>query len=333
MSSALKPTKDITMTPETSKRDLAAADNLDGLYPALANNLMTAGWHKKRDSLWKQPRTDYRPLHWRYDVGTLALDQAGRWMDTELAERRNLLLYNPVGDNDYDTVRTLVAAYQMIKPGEHARAHRHTPNALRLVLDAEANSCYTVVNGVKLPMRSGDLLLTPSWAWHRHFNQGQRNAYWIDVLDVPLVHRLEPMFVERLPGGTQRVDSSPAEHPCYFPLASVLAQLESVVAQEGVKRLRLSAPDAWKTIALTYHQFASGARAAVRTDTVNHIFCVLGGHGTARIGGQVFEFSRGDVLAVPIWKPYAFEAGENTLLVEMSDEPVMRMLGFYREQE
>lgn len=26
--------------------------------------------------------------------------------------------FNPVGDNDYATVRTLVAAYQMIKPGE-----------------------------------------------------------------------------------------------------------------------------------------------------------------------------------------------------------------------
>jgi 2-keto-4-pentenoate hydratase/2-oxohepta-3-ene-1,7-dioic acid hydratase in catechol pathway/gentisate 1,2-dioxygenase len=321
------------MTPEVSKRDLMAASDLNGLYPVLANNLMTAGWHKKRASLWQEPRTEYRPLHWRYEVGVLALDQAGRWMDTKLAERRNLLLYNPVGDNDYDTVRTLVAAYQMIKPGEHARAHRHSPNALRLVLDAEPDACYTVVDGVKLPMRSGDLLLTPGNAWHSHFNVGHDNAYWIDVLDVPLVHRLEPMFVDYLPGGTQQVQSSPDAHPCYFPRADVLSQMAPLAAQDGVKRLRLGTPDVWKTIALTYRQFAGGAREAARTDTANHIFCVLSGRGTARIGDQTFEFSRGDVMAAPSWKPYSFEAGENdTLLVEMSDEPVMRLLGFYREQ-
>jgi gentisate 1,2-dioxygenase len=30
----------------------------------------------------------------------------------------------------------LVAAYQMIMLGEKARTHRHTPNALRLIVDA-----------------------------------------------------------------------------------------------------------------------------------------------------------------------------------------------------
>lgn len=316
----------------TSMRDLLAADNLDALYPVLDANRMTAGWHKKRPSLWKEPRTEFQPLHWRYDVGALALDQAGRWMDTELAERRNLLLFNPVGDNDYDTVRTLVAAYQMVKPGEHARAHRHSPNALRFVLDA-GPGCYTVVDGVKLPMVSGDLLLTPGNAWHSHFNEGDANAYWIDVLDVPLVHRLEPMFVEHLPGGVQEVVATPAEHPYSFPRAAVLPALEAQPAQDGVKRLRLDTAASMKTIAITFHQLAAGAREDTRANTASRIVCVAEGKGTARIGGQVFDFARGDVMAVPSWKPYAFEAIEPTLLVELSDEPVLRALGFYREQE
>jgi gentisate 1,2-dioxygenase len=320
------------MTTDASTRDLLAATGLDALYPVLAANRMTAGWYKKRASLWPQPRTDYRPRHWSYEVGALALDQAGRWMDTEMAERRNLLLYNPVGDNDYDTVRTLVAAYQMVKPGEHARAHRHSPNALRIVLDA-GPGCYTVVDGVKLPMRSGDLLLTPGNGWHSHFNEGDDNAYWIDVLDVPLVHRLEPMFVEHLPGGTQTITAAPAEHPYYFPRPAMLSALEPVPARGGVKLLRLDTADHIRTIAITYHQFAAGASETIAANTASRVVAVVSGRGTARIGDQSFEWARGDVLAVPSWTPHAFEAAEAALLVEVSDEPVLRMLGFYREQQ
>ncbi|MBO9515906.1 MAG: cupin domain-containing protein [Variovorax sp.] len=319
------------MTSDTSTRDLLAAADLDALYPVLDANRMTAGWHKKRPSLWKEPRTAFRPLHWRYDVGALALDQAGRWMDTELAERRNLLLFNPVGDNDYDTVNTLVAAYQMIKPGEHAKAHRHTPNAMRIILDA-APGCFTVVDGVKLPMRTGDVLLTPSMGWHSHYNIGDANAYWIDVLDVPLVHRLEPMFVEHLPGGTQAETSSPAEHPYAFPLAAMLAKLESVKAERGVKRLRADTADHFKTMAITYCQIAAGAAERTVANTASRVVIVLGGRGTAQVGDQAFAWSRGDVIAVPSWTPHAFEATESALLVEVSDEPALRALGFYREQ-
>ena len=80
-----------------AKQQLLAASSLEELYPIIAANLMTAGWHKKRRSLYPEPRADYQPLHWRWDNGRIALDQAGRWIGTELAERRNLLLYNPGG--------------------------------------------------------------------------------------------------------------------------------------------------------------------------------------------------------------------------------------------
>mgnify|MGYP003340435958 CR=1 FL=1 len=39
-------------------QQLLAATNLDELYPVIAANLMTAGWHKKRRSLYgaKRPK-------------------------------------------------------------------------------------------------------------------------------------------------------------------------------------------------------------------------------------------------------------------------------------
>lgn len=96
---------------------LDCAKGLDDLYGAFDANCYTAGWHKKRRSLWPVPAAEFKPMHWRYREARTAVDRAGEWISTELAERRTLLMCNPVGDNDYASVRTLVAAYQMISPG------------------------------------------------------------------------------------------------------------------------------------------------------------------------------------------------------------------------
>ena len=76
-------------------------------------------------------------------------------IDTELAERWNLILANPFPGNTYATARTLIAAYQMMLPSGKARSHRHIPNALRLIVDCEPGA-YKVVDGVKLQMLTGD---------------------------------------------------------------------------------------------------------------------------------------------------------------------------------
>lgn len=316
----------MTLAPAEAIR---SAQDLDALYPALDRSRMTAGWHKKRPSLWKEPRTEFAPLHWRYDVGRAALDQAGRWIGTELAERRNLLLFNPVGDNDYATVRTMVTAYQMIKPGEYARAHQHTPNAMRLILDAQPG-CFTVVNGVKLPMRTGDVLITPSSCWHSHYNEGSTNAYWIDVLDVPLVHQLEPMLFSELPEWHQKVDSEPQTHPFYFPPPRTRALLDAAPRIDGVRRVVLDTRAHLLTMELAMIEMGAGARRAVARDTASRIVAVVRGTGSARIGSLEVSWAPGDVMAVPAWHEHTLTAAEPAQLFEVSDEPTLRALGFYR---
>ena len=315
---------------QDSMQELAETANLDALYPVLQAQRMTAGWHKKRASLWKEPRTSFKPLHWRYELGRLALDQAGRWIGTELAERRNLLLFNPVGDNDYDTVRTFVAAYQMIKPGEYARAHWHTPNAMRLILDAEPG-CYTVVDGVQLPMRSGDFLITPGGCWHSHFNEGQANAYWIDFLDVPLVHLLEPMLFGEAPEGAQPVASEPAEHAFYFPPQRTRPALDAAASTEGLQRLTLDTQPHVRTAAVSLLKLAAGAHCRGPRSTASRILAIVSGTGTAQLGDLRADWTRGDVLAVPSWTPYDLQARTGAVVLEVCDEPVLRALGFYRE--
>ena len=174
-------------------------------------------------SLWAEPKKSFQPHRWSYAQAKGALDAAGRLINTELAERRNLILQNPA--DGYATSRTIVAAYQMIMPGEKARSHRHTPNALRLVIDAEPGA-YTIVNGERLPMMPGDVVLTPNWCWHGHGNDSRACAYWLDVLDVPLVQLLDPMFFEPHPDEFEKPRSTvPNASPMHFPWADTERRL------------------------------------------------------------------------------------------------------------
>lgn len=310
----------------------SAVQNLDELYKVLDDNRLTAGWHKKRPSLWKEPRTGFQPMVWRYREAALAMDKAGEWMSTEDAERRNLLMFNPVDDNDYDTTQTIVAAYQMIRPNEYARAHRHTPNALRLVLDAHPN-LFTVVNGIKLPMRPGDVLLTPNWHWHSHYNEGDKNAYWIDFLDVPLVHQLEPMFFEEFPGGFQPVTSEPTDCPYVFGRDWVLSEIAKLPAKDGVRHMVLPTDQFIPTLGLNYVQIPTGKTYAPGRTTANRVFAVTSGGGSSTIGGKKFDWERGDVFAVPTWNDFEVRASEDALLFEVTDEPTQRKLNLFRAEE
>src|SRR6202140_4381052 len=221
MSSSAKP----------SQSDFARAGSLQELYDKLETVGMGAGWNKPTPSLWPSPRKTLVPALWKYELARGALDAAGRLINTELAERRNLILFNPAEGNTYATVRTLVAAYQMIMPGEWARAHRHTPNALRLILDAEPGT-YTEVDGVDIAMAPGDVLLTPNWSTHGHGNRSKACAYWLDFLDAPLVQMLEPMFFEPMEEeGHEAFETAPAapttESPFVFTLKDTLKRLDA----------------------------------------------------------------------------------------------------------
>ena len=222
-----------------SRDDLARSGSLDELYGKLALIGIAPGWNKKVASLWPTPKKNFAPAHWRYEQARGALDAAGRLINTELAERRNLILFNPASGESYGTVRTMVAAYQMIMPGEWARAHRHTPNALRLILDSEPGT-YTEVDGVKIAMEPGDVLLTPNWSSHGHGNDSRASAYWLDFLDVPLVQLLEPMFFEPAEEASHEAfaDAPPTkDSPFVFPLSETLKRLDAA-APEPVRPVR-----------------------------------------------------------------------------------------------
>jgi len=303
---------------------------LDELYRQFDSLNVEGGWHRKSPALWPEPRHGLLPFCWRWQDMKPVLDAAGRLVSTEFAERRNLTLRNPAHGNAYATVRTIVAAYQMMLPGETARCHRHTPNALRLVL--EGRGTYTVVDGDRLEMEPGDVLLTPNWSWHAHGTEGAEPCYWLDYLDVPLVHLLEPMFFERHPQDFESAVRAVASSPMVFPFKETMERLLVAGPDEhgtSDRDVELGSP-ALRSIEL-HMQILRATRITERVaTTANQVFTVVSGRGSTDVDGTLLNWSRGDTVAVPAWRPYSHHPSEESVLFKVSDAPVMRQLGFLR---
>jgi gentisate 1,2-dioxygenase len=138
-----------------------------------------------------QPRT--RATSWSYQALRPLLFKAGELTPIEKAERRVLVLANP--GHGLENMQASAAMYlgmQLLLPGEWAPAHRHSPNAVRVIVEGE--SAYTTVNGEKCTMSRGDLILTPSWQWHEHGHEGDKPVVWLDILDLPIVYYLEASY-------------------------------------------------------------------------------------------------------------------------------------------
>lgn len=312
--------------------DFLAAENLDQVHAKLRALGVGAGWNRPEPAIWSHPKQNFLPAHWSYAVARAALEAAGRFVSTELAERRNLILGNPVAPNTYGTARTIVAAYQMVKAHETARSHRHTPNALRLVVEG-GPAVYTVVDGKKIPMLPGDVVLTPSWSWHAHQNNSDAAAYWIDFLDVPLTQLLEPMFFEPFPAGfIEPATEADAASPLRYAFRETCERLEHAPELRPGLRDVLLGPGSLATLDLHVLRLEPGHTWVEGRSTANSVFGVIQGDGNSVIDGQRFAWAGGDVFVVPAWRPHAHTASRRSYLLRVTDERVIKQLGWLRQE-
>ncbi len=165
-----------------SYRDELTRHNLVPLWPSLRAVLPPA-----------IPTRHTKATHWSYQVLKPLLLQAGELTPIEKAERRVLVLANP--GHGLEKMQASAAMYlgmQLLLPGEWAPSHRHTPNAVRMVVEGEG--AWTAVDGEKCDMARGDLILTPTGLWHEHGHDGDKPVVWLDVLDLPLAYYLEVSY-------------------------------------------------------------------------------------------------------------------------------------------
>jgi gentisate 1,2-dioxygenase len=88
---------------------------------------------------------------------------------TDDADRRALLLASPHLRPLVQTASNLVAAIQVLQPGDRALEHRHSAAAIRLIVEAQGGWTPSMEFSTKCP--PGDFILTPSWTWHGHANE------------------------------------------------------------------------------------------------------------------------------------------------------------------
>src|SRR5215469_12948311 len=189
-------------------------------YEQLRAQHVTPAWIGGGISI--EPRSEALPHLWSWrDLRPQAM-RAAELVGTQQAERRVLRLTNPklpgVASN------TLVANIQIVMPGEIARAHRHSAAALRLIIEGRGG--YTVVNGERLPMFPGDLVLTPNWTSHDHANDTDAPMIWLDGLDTPLVRMLEAGFYEEYHQERQDLGAGVNSSPWHYPMSEMRAALQ-----------------------------------------------------------------------------------------------------------
>ncbi len=154
-----------------------------------------------------EPKAKPIPYLWKKAHIERHLEEAARLMEVGGAvERRAVFLINP-GMKDLQPLgwggatQTLYAAVQAVKPGEIAPAHRHTTTALRFIM--KGRGAEGRVDGEKIPFEPGDYLITPTWAWHDHANQGDETVLWMDCLDTPFTMYMNVCFTEFHPDKQQ----------------------------------------------------------------------------------------------------------------------------------
>jgi gentisate 1,2-dioxygenase len=311
---------------------------LQDYYAQLRAQHVTPAWIGGGISL--EPRSKAVPYlwHWR-DLRPQAM-RAAELVGTQQAERRVLRLTNPELPG-MSASNTLVANIQIVMPGEIARAHRHSPAALRLIIEGRGG--YTVVNGGRVPMLPGDLILTPNWTWHDHANDTEAPMIWLDGLDTPLVRMLEAGFYEEYHQERQDHDASVDPSPWHYPMSEMRAALERLAA--------VASGDAAGGIVLEYANRLSGGpvmptiacymqllRPGEKTRACRRIGCtnyhVVEGAGYSLVGGRRLDWEDKDVFTVPTWTfcQHVNSGDRPAFLFSFTDAPVMKALSLYREE-
>jgi gentisate 1,2-dioxygenase len=303
----------------------------------LARHNLAPLWDVLRDLAPSEPQPHALPAMWRGGLLRDEVLKAGRLISAQEAERRVLVLENPGLKGQSKITTSLYAGVQLVLPGEIARSHRHTAAAIRFIL--EGDGAYTSVEGEKVPMTRGDFIVTPSWSFHDHGNEGTGPAIWLDGLDVFLVNLLSTGFAEPGPMGgvtpARRADAPTFAYP-YAEARAALerlrgAALDPALGYSHTYRQPSGAPPT-KTMGAYLQLLPAGFSGIRHRATDGAVFAVVEGHGEAAIGGERFSLAPGDIFVTPSWQWRAFTTREDLVLFSFSDRPLQEALGFWREE-
>ncbi len=308
-------------------------------------------------------RPKLEPYVWRWEKMRELAYRAGQLESLKgKGYRRALTMRNPGLKNpEAGATKTMSAAIQIVWPGEIAEAHRHTAAAIRFVI--EGKGAFTVQDGERFLMEAGDLTLTPSWAWHDHNNPEDKPVIWLDCLDAPMVGFFDSMFQEPFPAEVQ-----PVTRPVGYTNAAIgnglmRANLKDVVGgtlpitykwDQAYGALRgfgekdrfdgvimeyanpITGGHSMPTLALKLQRLEAGIHTEIHRHTSSVVYHAAKGSGYSIIDGKRLDWSKGDTFVLPPWVFHEHGCNlkdDDAVLFSMSDLPVIKSMGLYREEE
>ena len=327
-------------------RQALAAQNLVPLWPSLRAVLPHG-----------QPGPRTRATMWSYESLRPLLMQAGELTPIEKAERRVLVLANPGhGLEKMQASSSMYLGMQLLLPGEWAPAHRHTPNAVRMIVEGEG--AYTTVNGEKCPMQRGDLILMQWGLWHEHGHDGVQAFVWLDVLDLPLVYYMEASYAvegekqdvapgqrdrEYLRGGVVPSPVFTRDTSAYpmlrYPWADVRAVLEALAAERpDIDAVQVAyvnpedGSDCQNILGFSALMLRPGETLALPQRSPAMVFHVIEGGAAVAADDASFTLADADTCCVPGFARVTLKNRSTTepAFVFIADEsPLHRKLGLY----
>jgi gentisate 1,2-dioxygenase len=330
-------------------------------YDQLAPHSLAPLWERLHSLVTRTPTTPAVPVLWDYDnVVRPYLMQAGSLITAKEAERRVLILENPGLQGHTSVTHALFSGLQLILPGEVAPAHRHAQSALRFVI--EGRGAYTAVEGERALMEPGDFIITPSWTWHDHGNEGDAPVVWLDGLDIPIIRLLDVSFAEPANAESQSQARPPGDSLARFGANMLPVDWKPAVQSSPVfaypyartrealaTMARNGDPDACHGHKLRYANPATGDHAmptigaymqllpkrfatAPYRCTDGTVYVAVEGSGETIVGDTVFRWKPRDVFVVPSWHRHHHRPDGEAVLFSFSDRPVQEKLSLWREE-
>jgi len=315
-------------------------------------------WPSLRGVLPPQvPTRQTQPTYWAYKTLRPLLLKAGELTPIEKAERRVLVLANP--GHGLDKMQASAAIYlgmQLLLPGEWAPSHRHTPNAVRMIIEGEGAT--TTVDGEKCPMSRGDLILTPTGLWHEHGHDGTEPVVWLDVLDLPLVYYMEASYHINgqrqavVPGRSDRQYTRAGVMPSYvferskkaYPMlryawSDAKAALESLAADDpSLEQVQVTytnpetGGDAENILGFYALMLRPGQTLRLPARSPAQVFHVIEGQMHAQIVNSTFTLVEADTCCAPGYEAVTLrnlKTDSPTFVFVADESPLHRKLGVY----
>jgi 1-hydroxy-2-naphthoate dioxygenase len=306
------------------------------------------------------PQPAGKPYLWSWPMVEKLLEEAGKALPESMEARRSLLFNNP-GLQSPTATLTMNIGIQQILPGETAWAHRHSIAALRFVVEG-GEGAGTVVEGETCPMEDFDLILTPSWSWHDHHNKSAKPVSWVDVVDIPLQRMLNQVFYQPYGEIAQRetaVAKSPADDlvrpvwlspdakrplpPKRYPWRDIEPRLKALLKEDGSPydgvALEYINPvtggSIFPSMGACVQWLKPGQKTARHRHTSSTVYFAMRGEGRTTVGDTELKWKARDCFVVPNWSWHAHEnlkGDSEALLFSVTDAPLLKTLGLYREE-